>query len=221
MKRLALLLVILLAGPAAAQEGWRPPARVETAVRAAVAERWKVPPAAVRLAWSTTPAAPPLPAGPVTLSGSGASGYWTVRVGPTRILRVRAGTEVRGAVAARDLPRGHVVTGADMEVGARTEWGEPREGRAGGVAAGWVTRRVVSAGEPLVAPAVEPPLVIRSGDTVRVAVRRGQASIEVRGVAAAGGRVGDRVPVRVGTGWKVDATVRGAGVLDAGSEGQR
>jgi flagellar basal body P-ring formation protein FlgA len=109
-------------------------------------------------------------------------------------------------VAARDLPRGATLTPADILL---------REGTGGdaaeAVTAGWVTRRMIRAGEALRAPAVGRPDAVRSGEEVTVRLRQGTVQLTLRGVAAAGAGIGETVWVRIGTGWRLEGVVAGPG----------
>jgi flagellar basal body P-ring formation protein FlgA len=109
-------------------------------------------------------------------------------------------------IAARDLPRGTVLSEADI---AFRDAGGRRTGEA--AEAGWVTRRVVRAGEELRTPAVARPEAVRSGDEVTVRVRQGTVLLTLRGVAAAGAGIGETVWVRIGTGWRIQGVVAGPG----------
>ncbi|HUE96628.1 MAG TPA: flagellar basal body P-ring formation chaperone FlgA, partial [Longimicrobiaceae bacterium] len=94
-------------------------------------------------------------------------------------------------VAARDLARGTVLAPADIAMHDDAD--------APSAVLGWVTRRVVSAGEPLRSPAVAPPHVIRSGDTVQLVWRDGAMEIRMRGRAMGSAAAGEKVLVRVDT----------------------
>jgi flagella basal body P-ring formation protein FlgA len=105
--------------------------------------------------------------------------------------------------AARDLGRGVVLTPADIS-GPLTE---------AGVAPGWVTRRVMRAGEVLREPAVRPPMAVAAGDAVDL-VWRGQG-VEVRrsGVATGPAGIGERVTVRLDGRRRLDGTVEAPGLV--------
>lgn len=204
----------------AAPADWTPPAPVEGAVRDTIAARWGVPPRQVRLAWSPPASDVALAAGAPRLAG-GVDGWWTASLpaaGDRRVLvRVRAGVESSVPTAARDLPRGAVLQPEDIALAPRLRWGAPREeGAAAG--AGWTTRRVLSAGEPLEEPGVAPPALVAARDTVRVHVLRGGARLELRGEAMESGTLGERVRVRLGPGWQLEGTVTGAAAVRAGEE---
>lgn len=98
-------------------------------------------------------------------------------------------------VAARALPRGTVLQPADMVTSVRLV----RRGGAGslGPQAGWVTRRVIRAGEILAAPAVVPPPTIALGERVDFIVMRGGIQISLPATAAFAATLGDTVAVRL------------------------
>jgi flagella basal body P-ring formation protein FlgA len=111
-------------------------------------------------------------------------------------------------VAARDLPRGSVLTAGDVER-------RPGSAAAGAAAPGpgWVTRRVIRAGEVLREPAVAPPDVVRAGETVHVVWQRGGVQLSLRGTAARSAGAGERVAVRIGTGWRLEGVAAGEGIV--------
>ena len=110
-------------------------------------------------------------------------------------------------VARHDLARGHALTAADVDTvvvdapaaRATTARAEP----------GWITRRVVRAGEPLRAPALEPPPLVSSGAAVTLVWETNGLRLTRQGTALGDARRGDRVAVRV------DATRRFTGVVTA------
>jgi flagellar basal body P-ring formation protein FlgA len=110
-------------------------------------------------------------------------------------------------VAARDIPRGAVLSAIDL-----LDQAVPA-GETSPVGAGWITRRLVRAGEPLRPPAVEPPRLVERGAAVEIRGASGAALITVRGTALGHGALGDRVLVRVGTGWTLEGVVDGPGTL--------
>ena len=89
-------------------------------------------------------------------------------------------------VAARDLPRGVELTAADLS-------GDTTAASM----VGWVTRRVIRAGEQLKEPAVEPPQLVRAGSEVVVRAEYGGVVVTRPGTALASGSLGDRVRVRL------------------------
>jgi flagella basal body P-ring formation protein FlgA len=188
---------------------------------AAVAERWGVASERVHIQWIDT--LPRTAAGDVTLRGTGVQGQWTLDVrdshGTLYRARLRAGTRVSIARAAYDLPRGATVTAADIILADTIAWGPPPRERPASVE-GWTTRRLVTAGEPLVAPAVAAPLWVRAGDDVRVVVVRGSLELTLTGRAAGSAAAGERVAVRADTGRRLTGTVTAPGVVrvDSGKD---
>ena len=79
------------------------------------------------------------------------------------------------------------------------------------VAAGWVTRRVIAAGEVLRAPAVEPPTAVSANQQVAVEWSDQNVRLTMRGIATRNAPVGSRVSVRMESGRRVETTVVGAG----------
>lgn len=79
------------------------------------------------------------------------------------------------------------------------------------VAAGWVTRRVIAAGEVLRAPAVEPPTAVSANQSVAVEWSDRNVRLTMRGIATRNAPVGSRVSVRMESGRRVETTVVGAG----------
>ncbi|HEX6038934.1 flagellar basal body P-ring formation chaperone FlgA, partial [Longimicrobium sp.] len=196
----------------ATRASWAPPAAVDQAVRDTIAARWGVRPADVRLSWSPPGGDLALVAGAPRLAGGAADGWWTASLpaaGNRRVLaRVRAGVDTAAATAARDLPRGIALEAEDIASTTALRWGPPRA-RTAPVRAGWVTRRVLAAGEPLEEPGVVPPALVSARDTVAVQVTRGAARVELRGEAMESGALGERVRVRLGPGWQLEGTVTG------------
>jgi flagellar basal body P-ring formation protein FlgA len=114
----------------------------------------------------------------------------------------------RVAVATHAIPRGSVLAAGDVDyrdstlsVGADTNR----------VAPGWVTRRMIAAGEVLRAPAVEPPTAVSANQQVAVEWADQNVRLSMRGIATRNAPVGSRVSVRMESGRRVDAMVVGAG----------
>lgn len=106
-----------------------------------------------------------------------------------------------GFHAARDLQRGVTLTRDDY-VGA---------GESGPV--GWVTRRVVRAGEPLRPPAIVPARVIRSGDQVKVVWSDGALEVRLTGRAMNAAAAGEPVRVRVDARRRFEGTANEDGTV--------
>lgn len=76
---------------------------------------------------------------------------------------------------------------------------------------GWMTRRLIAAGEPLRAPAVTPPQLVKSGDVVDVMYQGDGVLITMRGRATRSAALGERLTVRMDNQRKLEATVVAAG----------
>lgn len=109
-------------------------------------------------------------------------------------------------LAARDLPRGTVLSRADVAAG---------EAGAAEVQAvvGSVTRRVVARGEPLRAPAIAPRDVVAAGDVVELVWREGDLELRMRGRALGSAAAGEQVGVRVDVKRRFAGVVVGPGVV--------
>ncbi len=125
-------------------------------------------------------------------------------------------------VAARDLPRAHVLERADIAISgaahgrtagreyAAVAAGQDHADSSGVFAApGWITRRVIREGEPLRAPAVVPPPLVARGDTVRVRWRMSGVEISRPGIAMGEAALGESIQVRVGALHRVQAVATG------------
>ena len=199
--------------PAAA---WTPPPGFEERVRRAVAERWGVAADIVRLEWpAPSPGVALTDDAAFELVGTGAGGHWWLSVrdaGEAMRVRVRAGIEATEAVAARRLERGVTLTEADIARAVAVQWGEPQRDAAD-VGAGWVTRRVIAAGEPLRPPAVAPPLLVNAGELVQVVVRRGSVELTLRAQAVSSAAAGEQVTVRTEAGRRLRGSAVARGVV--------
>lgn len=108
------------------------------------------------------------------------------------------------ALARHDLARGVVLTDDDIEMKSASG---TRTGAAGGV--GWITRRVIRAGEELRAPAVAPPELVGRGETVELRRQSGSVQLSIAGTALTGAALGERIQIRISRGWTVEAVVIG------------
>jgi len=111
------------------------------------------------------------------------------------------------AVATHVLPRGTVLSADDFEMRDTSTRGFVSMPDTTAIAAGWVTRRTINAGEILRAPAVEAPTVVSANSPVSIEFADGNVSLTIRGVAARNGAIGERVPVRTEMGKRIEATV--------------
>jgi flagella basal body P-ring formation protein FlgA len=112
--------------------------------------------------------------------------------------------------AARAIARGAVLTHADIAVDSSARADSSVAGAAS-VAPGWVARRVIAAGEPLRPPAVAPPPVVRTGDTVQVVWAGGTVRLSTRGQAANAAAAGERVTVRLDDGRRIEGQATESG----------
>lgn len=80
---------------------------------------------------------------------------------------------------------------------------------------GWVTRRPVAAGEPLVEPAVGPPALVTAGQPVTYVVERRDIRLSIRGTAATSGSLGQRVWVRMDSARRLRGVVTAPGTVRA------
>ncbi len=108
----------------------------------------------------------------------------------------------RAAVAARPLARGTVLTADDISFRDTTA-----QSPADSVSPGWVTRRVISAGEVLRSPAVERPVLVEANSLVQVEWSDKNVRLTLRGIASHDASLGDRISVRTETGRRLQAIV--------------
>jgi flagellar basal body P-ring formation protein FlgA len=116
----------------------------------------------------------------------------------------------RVAVAARTLPRGTVLTANDFTVRDTTLRGPLDTTQVG---EGWVTRRLIGAGEVLRMPSVERPRLINANHPLEVEWRDNNVTLTVRGIATRSAALGERIAVRTDSGRRVEATVVAPGRL--------
>lgn len=115
------------------------------------------------------------------------------------------------AVATRTLPRGTVLSAGDYELRDTTLRGNVALPDSTPVEPGWVTRRMINAGELLRSPAVEAPSVVNANSPVLIEWRDGNVQLTIQGIAARDGALGERIPVRTELGKRFEATVVAAG----------
>jgi flagella basal body P-ring formation protein FlgA len=123
------------------------------------------------------------------------------------------GIERTVPVATRALPRGASLTTADYQLLAAVV--RPALRNAAAAESGWVTRRAVAAGEPLVEPAVGPPALVASGQPVNFVADHAGIRLAIRGTAATSGALGDRVWVRVEAGRRLRGIVTAPATVSA------
>jgi len=93
-------------------------------------------------------------------------------------------------LAAHDIPRGVELTAADIAAdSAGTATAASR--------IGWVTRRVIRAGEALTEPSVSQPQLVHAGASVTVRAETGGVVVTRPGTALMSGSLGERVRVRI------------------------
>lgn len=103
-------------------------------------------------------------------------------------------------VAARIIPRGVVLVAEDIAAASRTA-----------NRLGWISRRVIHAGESLTEPAVVQPPVIRAGETVQYVVECRGIQLAITGTALSDASMGETLLVRVDAKRRVRAIVAGPG----------
>lgn len=123
------------------------------------------------------------------------------------------GVERTVPVAVRALPRGTALTASDFQVKDTVVRASLR--KAAAAESGWVTRRAVALGEPLVEPAVGPPALVSSGQPVTFIAEHDIVRLAVRGTAASSGALGDRVWVRLEAGRRLRGIVTAPATVSA------
>jgi flagella basal body P-ring formation protein FlgA len=81
---------------------------------------------------------------------------------------------------------------------------------------GWVTRRMIAAGEVLRAPAVEAPAAVSANEPVELEYQDQNVRLTVRGTATRRGSMGERVGVRTEQGRRMEGTVVAPGRVRIG-----
>lgn len=114
----------------------------------------------------------------------------------------------RVAFATRAIARGAVLTADDFQYRDTTSRA-PLDTSV--VAAGWVTRRTIAAGELLREPAVQPPLLVTANQPVEIEWKDENISLIMRGTCTRSGALGEHVTVRTEAGKRIEATVIAAG----------
>ena len=140
---------------------------------------------------------------------------WTDGQAVRRFARVGLVQEL--PVASRSLERGQVVGPEDVAYVARTVWGEPISSFPDPV--GMVAERVLSAGDPLEAPGVRPPVIVRGGSEVEAVLVHDRITLRVRAEALSSARLGDRIDVRLASGVRATGRVVGPGLIELTSGG--
>lgn len=112
--------------------------------------------------------------------------------------------------AARDLPRGITLT--EKDIVRRGDSSSPAT-HGDAVGEGWVTRRLIAAGEPLRRPAVAPPVWVTTGEPVQLLYRVGSVTARLRGTAMGTAAKDERVLVRIDTRRRVEGVVVAPGLV--------
>jgi flagellar basal body P-ring formation protein FlgA len=116
-----------------------------------------------------------------------------------RTVYITADVRINAAVmqAARMLPFGTALTGDDIRQ-ARIEITDPRAAyvRKAEAATGKILRRSIKIGELITEDALSDPLVVRSGDTVRLRLEQQNIRLVILARAEQDGRVGQSIRVR-------------------------
>jgi flagella basal body P-ring formation protein FlgA len=213
-------LALLTMVPPTGGIAWTPPAPVVQRVTDAAAAAWHVTPDRIRLTFEIAGGDTAAAHGVLKLAGDGSTGVWTLAFAasenatPTLWALARAGTVDTVPVAARALPRDIALSDSDVTLAPVTSWGPPssRAGRPVRLT-GWVTRRMVAAGEPLRDPAVVPPQLITSGSRVTVLYSRDGVEIRLSGTASGSASFGELVTVRIDTKRRVRGVAAGPALV--------
>jgi len=118
----------------------------------------------------------------------------------------------RVAVATHTLARGTVLGAGDFVFRDTTLRGLTMID-TNMVGEGWVTRRLIGAGEVLRVPAVERPRAILANQPVELEWKDGNVLLTLRGIATRDAALGERIAVRTDSGRRVEATVVAPGRL--------
>lgn len=110
-------------------------------------------------------------------------------------------------VATRTLPRGTVLHAADLTPETRVLRRSATTSATPGP--GWLTRRVIRAGEVVAAPAVTPPPTIALGQNVDFVVVHGGVELSLPATAIFSAALGDTVAVRLATQRRATGIVAG------------
>ena len=115
------------------------------------------------------------------------------------------GTERTVPIATRALARGTTIRPADFQIAAVAVRSALKSAAA--AESGWVTRRPITVGEPLLEPAVGPPALVAAGQPVTLVVEHEAIRLTVVGTAASAGSLGERVWVRLDSGRRLRGLV--------------
>ncbi len=184
---------------------WAPPRELAENIRTLVAKRWAHPRDSIVIEWHEPTESIDGFVEPARLLGPGRGGSWIALLedeSRRASLRFRAGVRMSTPVATRDLPRGYVLTVGDVEWQEIVFWGAPTEPDTR-PREGWISRRPITAGDPLVSPQVNPRPAVASGTNVTVRWTTGRVTVELSGRAVGNAALGEEVSVRLKTGLRV------------------
>ncbi|HEU4629161.1 MAG TPA: flagellar basal body P-ring formation chaperone FlgA [Gemmatimonadaceae bacterium] len=121
-------------------------------------------------------------------------------------------------VAAHDLPRGVALAAGDIDT-VVTLGPQALDARRSSLDArpGWITHRVVRAGEPLRPPTVTPPPLLTRGARVTVVWETDGLRVTREGVALGAADSGEVVTVRVDATRRVTGRATAPGVVTVGT----
>ncbi|HEY4219248.1 MAG TPA: flagellar basal body P-ring formation chaperone FlgA [Gemmatimonadaceae bacterium] len=131
-----------------------------------------------------------------------------VAAAPVHAAGAQQATSRHVAFATHALARGAVLTADDFQM-RDTTLRAPLDTAV--VAAGWVTRRTIAAGEMLREPAVQAPDVIAANQSVEIEFKDANVLLTLRGTSTRSGALGERIPVRTEQGRRIEAVVVAAG----------
>jgi len=200
----------------------RPAPAIAPRVATVIATEWRVPESTVRLEWGRGAESVPADA-PFRLVGKGTDGWFALAWkrdeadaqaksatraneyaqanGPAQedagAVRVRAGTIDTVFVAARSLSSGSRIAPGDLRPEERVRFGPPAGARRETPGLNWEVRRPLAAGDVAAWPAVVSPILITSGEEIRMDWRRGGVTVSVTGIAMNSARKGECVRARV------------------------
>ena len=129
------------------------------------------------------------------------------------------GAERSVPVARRALARGESLKPSDYDIVSVTVRQALRSAAA--AESGWVTRRTIAAGEPLVEPAVGPPALVTAGQPVTFVADADGIHLSIRGTAATAGSLGQSVWVHMDSGRRLRGVVTAPGTVRADTNSPR
>jgi flagella basal body P-ring formation protein FlgA len=203
------------------------PPRLEERIVDEIADLWSRQPTHLVVEWGTLPEVLALTDNtPFTLRNGGNNGWFVAMFhvpGQSPVsVRFRVGTVIAAPVAARPLPRGHVLAPGDIAFTVETRWGPPLDDEMHTPVPGWTTTRNLERGRALRPPSTRPPSVIRAGEVVELRWRRQGMMIAIEGVALNTASRRDLVRIRLANGrGSVRGVATGLGTAEFESRGRR